>query len=487
VDVKTADFEFSPQFVSLNTFDARIGRTDLKASGKITDYLNYALRDSMLTGRFNLYSSNMDLNEFMGEEDEATAETTETAADSSEAMGVIRLPKNVDFELQSRFDRMIYDDLEITNTTGLVVLRDGVADLSNLAFTLMGGNITMNGLYDSKPEQPRMNMAFDIRNLDIQQTATKFATIDKLAPIAKSCTGAFSTSMQLVCALDQEMMPIENTINGKGTLQTKSVYVEKFEPLTKLAKELGIEKLSKQTIQDVNLAYKFEDGKVIVDPFVVKLDGIPTTIEGSTTFSQELDYKMKMDLPAEKLPGNLAGQASNLLSSINNKLGTNLAAGTKIPVSIRITGTMTDPKVAGNYGDMIQDAKQDIKEQVKEEIKQQIDEQVDKAKEEAIKKAREEADKMVAEAQKQADKIMADAKKTADDLKAKAYAEAKKVEDSAKNPLEKAAKKVAADKMRQEADKAHTKAMAEAQKQADNVVAKARTEADKKIQQAEGL
>jgi uncharacterized protein involved in outer membrane biogenesis len=485
VDVNQANFAFNPQFIDMSTFDAKIGKTDIKASGKITDYLNYALKDSMLTGRFNLYSSNMDLNEFMTEEEAAVETETETTTE--ESTGVVRLPKNVDFELQSRFDRMIYDDLEITNTSGMVVLKDGVADIKNLTMQLLGGTVMMNGEYDSRPDKPLMDMDFNIKNLDIKQTAEKFATIDKLAPIAKSCTGLFSTSMHMECTLDESMMPIENTISGAGNLQTSSVYIEKFEPLTKLANELKIEKLAKQTIQDVNVSYKFEDGKVIVDPFTVKLDGIPANIEGSMTFSQELDYRMKMDIPSEKLPGNLANQASSLLSDLNKKLGTNIAAGTKIPVSIRITGTMTDPKIAGNYGEMIQEAKADLKEDLKDAAKEAINEQVDKAKEDAIKKAREEADKLVADAQKQADKSMADARKAADSLKAKAYAEAQKVEDSAKNPLEKAGKRLAADAMRKEADKAHTKSIEEAQKQADKIVAQARVEADKKIQQAEGL
>jgi len=485
VDVNQANFAFNPQFIDMSTFDAKIGKTDIKASGKITDYLNYALKDSMLTGRFNLYSSNMDLNEFMTEEEAAVETETETTTE--ESTGVVRLPKNVDFELQSRFDRMIYDDLEITNTSGMVVLKDGVADIKNLTMQLLGGTVMMNGEYDSRPDKPLMDMDFNIKNLDIKQTAEKFATIDKLAPIAKSCTGLFSTSMHMECTLDESMMPIENTISGAGNLQTSSVYIEKFEPLTKLANELKIEKLAKQTIQDVNVSYKFEDGKVIVDPFTVKLDGIPANIEGSMTFSQELDYRMKMDIPSEKLPGNLANQASSLLSDLNKKLGTNIAAGTKIPVSIRITGTMTDPKIAGNYGEMIQEAKADLKEDLKDAAKEAINEQVDKAKEDAIKKAREEADKLVADAQKQADKTMVDARKAADNLKAKAYAEAQKVEDSAKNPLEKAGKRLAADAMRKEADKAHTKSIEEAQKQADKIVAQARVEADKKIQQAEGL
>ena len=483
MNIRSCYMDFSPRFISLSNLSANIGATDLAADGRIVNYLDYALRDSLLTGNFNLRSKKMDLNEFMATETEIEDENEQ----EQETTGYLVLPKNVDFTLSASFEKMLYDNLEIDNTKGTVVLRDGVASLDGLELALLGGKVTMDGSYNSAVSPPLMDMDFGVRNMDIQSAAESFYTIDKLAPIAKSCRGKFSTQMKLDCALDENMEPTEPTINGGGKVQTKGVYVEKFLPLTKVADELGIEALSNPYIEDANITYSFKDGRVFVDPFTIKLDGIPTTIEGSMSFSQELDYRMKMDVPVEKLPGNLGNQASGLLNDINNKLGSNLSVGTKIPVSIRITGTMEKPSVAGNYGEVLKEQKQEITEQVKEAVKEEVKEQIDNAKEEAIEKARQEAAELINQAQKESASLMENATKEADRLKNEAYKEAQKIEDSAKNPLERAAKKLAADKIRKEADEAHQRALKKAQQQADKIVAEAEKKAEEKIQEAESL
>lgn len=481
--VRSAYLSFNPRFAELTNFDAQLGRSDLQASGKITNYMAYALQDSMLTGSFAVSSKLLDMNEFMSDAGESAEESESSAADSS--MSKIVLPANVDFTLAARFDRMIYDNVDITNTRGTIVLRDQVARLIDLNLDLIGGSVKMDGTYDSKPDEPLVAMVFAMRNIDIQEAAEKFVTIEKMAPIAKSCTGRFSTTMRLDCALDDQMTPIESTISGGGTLQTAQVNVEKFEPLNKLAAELGIERLAKQTIKDVNITYRFENGRVAVEPFTVALEGISTTIDGSMSFSQELDYNVKMTVPTSLLPSNLSGAASSLLSDLNQRFGSNMSMGSKIPVTLKVTGTVTDPKVSGNYGDQIKEQAQDVKEQVIEAVKEAVEEKIDEAREEAIAKAREEAAKMQAAARKQADQLMADAKKAADSAKNAAYQEAKKVEDSAKNPLEKAAKKLASDKVRQEADNAHAKALEEARKKADKLIADADAKAQETIDKAE--
>ncbi len=486
VNMRSAYFNVTPSHIALTQFIAEVGKTDLSASGKINNYLSYFLKDELLEGEFNVASNNLDLNEFLAEDAE-TSSTTETADSTETATGVIRLPSNIDFKLNANFAKMVYEDMVITNTKGSISLKEAVASINNVTMETLGGTVKVNGSYSTQNEKPEVDMMFGIVNMDIQQAANTIETIDKLAPIAKSCKGQFSTNMSLVCLLDNSMEPIENTITGGGKVQTKSVYVEKFEPLNKLASELKIERLAKQTIEDVNITYRFEDGKVVVDPFTVKVDGIPATIEGTMSFQQELDYRVKMNLPADRLPGNLSSQASGLLGDLNDKLGSNISINAVIPISLRIQGTVEKPTIAGNYGEAIKEQKDDLKEQVKEQVKEVVKEQIDNTKAEAVAKAKEEAAKLMEDAQKEADKIMADARKLAADGKDAAYKEAKKVEDSAKNPFEKAAKRLAADKLREEADKAHDKAIAEAQKRADAVIATAQKQADAKVKAAEEL
>lgn len=484
VNVDVAYFNFSPQFLELSQFKAGVGKSDFSAAGKIDNYMAYALRDEMLQGTFSISSNLMDLNEFMSDDEDAA--TTEGQEEESE-MSVVEIPGNIDFTINADFKKMLYGDMEMDNTRGQIRVKDHVASLKGFTMDILEGKVIADGSYSTEsPEKPLMDFDFNIQNMDIQKSASTFNTIEKLAPIAKNSTGKFSTQLNLVAELDGKMEPISESIEGRGSLQTSKVVVSGVKFVDKIAAALQMEDLAKLDVQDVNLSYTITEGKAIVEPFDVKIDGMPATIEGHTTLlTQEIDYTAKMDVPFEKISGNLANQASGLMDQLNSQLGTNLSGGDKVPVNIRITGTMDNPKIGTSYGDVAKGAVEDIKEQVIEEVKEQVEEKIEEVKDDAIEKAREEADKVMEDAQKQADKLLADAKKTADKLKNDAYKEADKVEGSYANVFEKAGKKVLADGMRKEADKAHTKAMNEAKKQSDKILADAKKRGDALIDKAE--
>lgn len=488
VQVNEAKFIVTPAHLDMPIFDSKIGRSDIKASGKITDYLAYALKDSLLIGSFNVNSNLLDLNEFMSEESSTTAAPAENNASSSEestAMAPIELPGNIDFTLNAGFAKMIYDKTEITNAKGSITLKDKIAGLRNLSMNVLEGLVVMNGTYDaSNLALPKMDFLFDIQNMNINKAAKEFNTIDKLAPIAKSCTGKFSTKLKMKSNLGQDMMPINSSVNGSGTLSTKGVQIQNFAPLNKLAEKANLDKLKNPKLSDVNVSFKINDGRVNVDPFTVKIDDIPAKVSGYTTLDQQIDYNVDMDVPFDKFPSAAVNKADSFIGDLNKKLGTKLSVGSKVNIIARITGTITDPKVGLTSKALGADAVKDLKEQAIETIKQEVKEKVEELKNDALEKAIAEKERLVKEAQEQADKLKAEAQRAAQQAKDQAYKLASDTEKSAKNPLEKAGKKIAADKIRKEADEAYNKAITEANKRADKLVSDANARGDKLIEEA---
>ena len=61
-----------------------------------------------------------------------------------------------------------------------------------------------------------------------------------------------------------------------------------------IAKALKIQGIENTTLQNVLFTYEFKDGKMITDPFDVKIDRIKANVGGSTAFEdQAIDYNMK--------------------------------------------------------------------------------------------------------------------------------------------------------------------------------------------------
>lgn len=471
VQLNKMQLNFSPKFVELAAFDAKIGKSDMQANGKIENFIAYLFSDStnVLSGRFNFNSNLMDLNEFMTEEPAAAEGTTV----EEEPLSVVEVPKNIDFALNSSINRVVYDNMNIDNLKGEITVKDQKVSMKNVAMNLLGGSMLMNGFYETTNiNKPGFNYDMAIKDFDIQTVVETFNTIETMSPYAKNAKGRFNTSLVVDGFLDKEMMPDLNSLTGHGDMLTKNIKVEDVKAMNKLADVLKNENLRKLEVNDTKLKYAFKDGRVTIEPFDVKLGKSVGTMSGSNGFDQTIDYKMALKVPSAELG---AGEAVNKLNAQAAGLGMNLKSVESVNVDVLIKGTVDDPKVSVS----LKDAVGSIKDEVKEQIKEKITEEVDKAKDEAKKKAREQADKLLAEAEKNAQKIRDEAKSAADKIRAEADKQAQDlIKQAGGNPLKKLATEKAAQKLKDEAEKKAVGVENEGNKKADALMAKAQQEAN---------
>jgi uncharacterized protein involved in outer membrane biogenesis len=480
VGIQSLHFDFNPRFLELVGFEGSVASSRVQAKGRVDNYLHWWLRDSTLTGSFDLAANKFDLNELMG----APAKGAAAAAPADTTpLSVIQIPGRIDFRTALAVGEVVYDQLHLTNVRGGLRIHDERADLKDVFFNLFGGSVNMAGGYEARDAKaPRIDFSYDIKDLDIQQTVTYVDLVKKVAPIAKSCKGVFSTALTMKARLDEHMMADLNSLTGEGTLVTRNVQVDGFQPLVELAKALKVKELEDTRLQDVNFSFEFRDGRMVVKPFNVKIDRIQSTVSGSTGFAQQdIDYEMKAKVPTE-IFGSGANQAvAGLLGKANQAIGSSFQAPKELDMSARITGTMQKPVVKPVFAG----GAANVKEMVKEELKQELNTQINRAKEEAIARAKAESDRLVAEAHAQAEQLKADARREAAAAKAQAYKAADDQVAQVANPLARAAAKLAADKAKQEADKAEQRTVSEADKRADALVEKARSKGDELVRRAE--
>jgi vacuolar-type H+-ATPase subunit H len=292
-------------------------------------------------------------------------------------------------------------------------------------------------------------------------------------------------NLDLKTLLDQQMMPINASVDAKGNLKTNDVVLTGYVPMIKLAEKTGLDKWKQPIhIKDVNVNFTIQQGIIKVQPFTVKVDDIPVKMEGQATLDQKIDYTLETDVPFDKFPQGIVNQANSFIGQINQKLGTQLKPGNKINLIARITGDVTNPDVKVTSKALGEAAVQDLKEQAVQLVKEEAVKQVTELKNDALEKAKAEKEKLVQEAAKQAEKLKSEARTAAEKAKAQAYAEADKLASKGGNFVEKAANKKLAEEMRKSADKAYTKSIAEADKKADQLVKDANAKGDQLIQKA---
>lgn len=453
---------FTNQFVELAGFDAKMGKSDIKAQGRIDNLLQYVFKDSLIKGNFKVQSNLIDLNQLMtSSTSSASAATPSATPTNSTASGIFEVPGNIDFNLDANFSKVLYTNLDIDNMVGNILIRNKKVDLTNLKLGLLGGNVVMNGYYEtSNPKVPTVDLSFKVDNFDIQKTFNAFNTVQKLAPIGKYSSGMFTASLENFHAtLDGNMSPVMSSLTGGGILKTSNVIVSGFPAFEKLGEALKIEQLKKMSLQNVLADYEFKDGRVnLRKPVNVKLNKINAEITGSTGFDQTIDYNWKMDVPTEMFGSQANSMVASLLGQANTTAGTNVSLPKTIKVNAGFGGTIMKPTI--KTGLKNGEAGQTVKDQLVNTVKDQ---------------ANQEAQKILADAQAQVDKIKAETQAQVDKLKTDAYAEADKLVEQAANPIAKIAAKKAAELAKKEADKKAQKILDESDARCNKILEDAKT------------
>ncbi|MCU0419880.1 MAG: hypothetical protein MUC38_09495 [Cyclobacteriaceae bacterium] len=361
VALSEADAVFDPKKIDLKKLQGTVGKTDFAVTGTVSNYIAYVLHNETIKGNVNFTSNLVDLNEFMTETEEETAAPTD-----SSTLRVIPIPKNIDFVLKSSVATVKMMDYTMTNASGDVILKEGIANLSNLKFNLLGGAFVVNGSYNANDLQhPKYDFGLKIDGMQIQQAANNFSVVKTYAPIAGLVNGAFGTDFKISGELKQDMMPDLATVNGSGLIKiaqaalTKSSLVSSVTSLTKL------ENTDQVTLRDVLMSASISNGKLSVKPFDVKFGNYVTNISGSTGLDGTIDYQLKMNVPA----GKLGSQFQGFLAQYGGATNPN----NEIPLTIGLGGTYANPKTTLLMSEQKEQVKQAVAQAAEEKGKEAVD------------------------------------------------------------------------------------------------------------------
>jgi hypothetical protein len=423
--INNAGLEFSPRYVNLSSLDVKIGKNDLSATGRLENFIAYALKDQTLKGQLNIKSNYLNANDFISSETAGTEETETTTSED------IIIPKNIDFTLSAALNQIVYGKMNITNMAGNMTVRNGILTLNNVGANALGGSCKVSGTYNtSDPNNPKVDFDLALSKVSFAETFKSVESIQKFAPIFEKLAGTYSMNLKFNTSFGETIMQTLANLTGSGSLQTNDVKIEGVEALSSLSSALKTDALKSFSTKDLNLPFTINNGKVNTQPFNVNFgDGGVMKLEGSTGLDQSIDYKGTVTLPKS--------MANNYVSTI----------------PITIGGTFTSPKIGVDTKALASGAAASaINELLGGEKGADVSAKVSEEKTKQIEKIRSEADaaatKLVTEAEKQSQALVEKAgsnplaKKAAEAAGKKLVDEAKKQGQTLKDKAEEQAKKL---------------------------------------------
>ncbi len=434
---------FTPAKLTVTQLSGKLGDSDFNASGALTNIWNYLFSNEKLGGNLTLRSNYMNLNQFMTEE--GAPATTTAPAEASEP---ILVPENIDMIVNADMNTVIYDNMELKNVRGALLVRNEEVRFDNLTANSLGGNMKIDGGYNTQVhDKPKFDFGMKLTNIDFQKAFNTFNTFQAIAPVGKFIQGNFNTDLTMSSNLTKDLMPDLGTLAAAGLLETLNGTITGAAPLQAIGDKLNVDAFKKLNIKNSKNWFTVKDGAVQLEEFKQSYDGIDMRIGGSHKLTGDMDYKIIAKIPRAKIGKNPLGAAANsgldFLSGEASKLGLNVNAGEFINVQINLGGTLDKPKtsfkILGSEG-----TGETVKDAVVSKVKEEAQQQLDKAKDEATARLEAEKKKLETAAQAEKERLEAELKKKAEEeAKKAAEAAAKKVGgDAAKKAEEEAKKKL---------------------------------------------
>lgn len=354
---------FNPNTVNLQQFNAKTGKSDIAVNGVLENFYGFVFKNQELKGNFNLNSNQLAVNDFMTTEPETDKKEE---AKKSEAM---KIPAFLNCSLTAKANTVLYDNLTLKNVSGKIIIKDQKATLQNGKTDIFGGSIAFDGDISTKEKTPKFNMDLGLNTVDIMQTFTQLDMMKKIAPIAGIINGKLNSKIHLSGNLNEtEMTPVLSSLTGDllGQLLSTTVNSKNSTLLSALDSNLNFVDLTKLNLNDLKAAVTFKDGKVNVKPFDIKYQDIKVNVGGTHGFDQNMNYNLKLDVPAKYL----GTEANNLIAKLSPADAQKVES---VPINAILGGSFSSPKITT-------DVKQATTTLVNNLVKQQKDKLVSSGK-----------------------------------------------------------------------------------------------------------
>ena len=362
VEIPAGMVNISNTEISLSQLSAKTGQSDFQLSGKLSNYLPYFFLDKTLKGNFNLQSNYLNFDELAS----LMAETDSASTSSADSIVAFQVPGNLDLEFRSQIKRASFDRMDMQNIEGLIIVKNQALELKKLNMDMLQGQLTVNGLYKSNPQnKPEFDFNLNINSFQIPAAYQSFSMMQRYMPIAARSQGNLSSQLKFNGQLDEKLNIIASSLNGNGFLNTQNLQILDSPTFDQIRNFIKKEKLKNVKIDDFTSNFRLENGNVFINPFQTKIADQEVTVHGEVLVNRNLNLNMDFRVNKDDLNADIGKTLNFLPGSENIQL---------LDISVVVSGELTDPKVSLD----LSKARKQIEEEVKKSTKEQLNKSVKK-------------------------------------------------------------------------------------------------------------
>ena len=284
------------------------------------------------------------------------------------------VPDNINFTINAECGKLHYDNLDLQNFAGELVLSDQTVQLHHVKANGLDGEIVIDGTYSTleSRENPEIALTYDVKGLDIQKAFFGFNSARRIMPVAKFMSGDINAHMTLNGKLNNDMTTDLASLQGEGTVWLLNGTLKDFGPLDKLSQSLDIAALKNIPMKDVRSDFTFKSGRVTVSPFLVHAKEMDIQIGGTHGFDLSLDYNVYLKVPRSQLGSKGSVFVKNVVTQAAEK-GIPVKLKETVLMNAKMDGTINSPEIKENMDSTVNTAATDLKKEVDDFVNAKLD------------------------------------------------------------------------------------------------------------------
>ncbi len=281
--------------ITLRKANMRIGRSNLTASGAVYNLYESLKKNKTIHAKLSIASRNLDCNQLINSLNfpEDTLQVENDTVDSNIQLFVI--PKNIDFELDVKLDKVKYDSMVFENVQGDIDIRNQAVHLKEVSMRGMDAQMNATLVYRAK-EKKRGYAGFDfkLRDVDVSKLVDFVPSLDTIVPMLRSFKGVVDFDAAAEAVLDSNLNVRIPSLRSAIHIKGDSLVLMDGETFTEISKKLMFKNKEKNVFDSIAVNITVKDGYVTVYPFLVQIDRYKAAVGGTQDLDMNFNYHISI-------------------------------------------------------------------------------------------------------------------------------------------------------------------------------------------------
>ena len=316
--LRDLDISFNNDSICLKQIAYKVGRSDFLADGKITNMkraLTARKRVSPLKIEFDAFCDTVDVNQiaegfFRGaaysqlkekglsvdlsvtdNDSLFEREIDKSVSQSTDTMGPVLIPANVEANLKLRAKNILYSDLLLHDMNGNVLIYDGAVNLHQLKALSDVGSVDLSALY-SAPNVDNMRFGFglQVQDFDIARFMNLVPAIDSIMPLLHDISGIIDADLAATVNIGKDMNLDLPSLTAAIKLEGDSLQLLDAETFRTIAKWLMFKNQKRNIIDHMNVEMIIADNEMQLFPFIFDIDRYKIGVQGHNDLALNFNY-----------------------------------------------------------------------------------------------------------------------------------------------------------------------------------------------------